>query len=241
LPVEAGLTFPLKEDYDRVNSGFLDPRFYDVEVKDDEEDPVGAPRLDKAETKPEEPETKEEGEIKTEPVLEQEMKDIPRDEDRSVVPLKGEHDPYLPLPPNGEEPRPRYTTFRHPLGHLVQVDRKDRPYRVDSEGTRLFEHAGRPSYMPPEDWPKCRREAKKVGQTVLQYLDIPDPGAGKSSTEAAAAVRTVGEITDDEDDATEEWDHPGSSSVGLASPTLKGGDTMGQAPRKSTVNKSYRC
>ena len=81
--------------------------------------------------------------------------------------------------------------------------------------------------MPPEDWQKCRREAKKAGQTVFQYLDIPDPGASKSSAGVAAVALAVGEITDDEDDATEKEDRPERSSVGLASPTLKGGDPVG--------------
>ena len=180
LPVEGGLTFPLKEEYDRVNNSFLDPRFYDVEVKDDEEDPIGAPRLPKVEVKPEEVKPEEEGETKSELLLERESEATPHGEDEPGTPTNDEPDPYPPLPPKGDEPRPRYTTFRHPQGHLVQVDRRDRPYRVDSEGTRFFEHAGRPSYMPPEDWRKCRREAKKGGANRL-----PVVGHSRSVSEEA--------------------------------------------------------
>ena len=49
LPVEEGLKFPLKEEYDRINSQVYDPRFEDTDPKEDDDDPIGAPRVEKQE------------------------------------------------------------------------------------------------------------------------------------------------------------------------------------------------
>ena len=197
--------------------------------------------MDRREWKDRERERKREGEeAKNYSMLDRESEAALDDEEEP--PARGEEEPdrYPPLPPKTEEPRARYTTFRHPDGHLVQIDRRDRPYRVDSEGTRFFEHAGRPSHMPPEDWQRCRREAKKAGQTVFQHVGIPDPRMENTSAGPAAAALTVEEITDDEDESDEEDEgndgdgatgqDPRRSPVGLASPALEGENPVGLDP-----------
>jgi len=187
LPVD-GLTFPLKADYDRINTGHFDPR---ITVED--YDPWEIAELARG------------AEIATKNLPDDIIDDIegpPNIAPPHHVPLLP---PVVPLQPYAAESPMgtdviaeridplKHRHFHHGIagdgivyvndtGRTVKLDKSGRPYPVGSDGWRVGKGSSRPLGMDPDAWAAIRPVLLREGKTYAEWAQEREILKGSAAT-----------------------------------------------------------